>query len=1485
MLIERAARPVVEQLEERRLLTTAIGGMFGEFDSQGHFFPESDTFEYREQDGDRIRIKLSGDIDVEFIGMQLGKGSDQNGFIDTTKKLVDLVPAFVGQTPEQSTDLFEIYIAASAPDATISIAKVVDPPAVPRPMLPFDGDSGPIRINNAFTGVSQTVTSGQGSVYIGARTLDTISGTSLEQDIPILSVKRRTAFGLRPAPFNGRLGAGIITAPGVNTGKILIGGTVTGNVDIAGSIDTFYAGSILTGDATGLDIASAPNINDNFHIGGDIRALYSGGGIGTVSNSANVAEPVYNTGFDMEVGGKLGMIYSVGDDVMGSIHVRNDTKGWSTPQREVEFKSAPFSTSGPGTYFEDLGEIGGRSFNDAFANDSFQTAQYLNTWDSKTLGQKNIAVVNGELNTATNVNDDDDYYGVALMAGQRVNVQLSKRDEATGKTIGPSTNMHVGVFDPDGRLIASDYSFVNQTTNTGTKDPAQGSAIEFVADRPGVYRFAVATNGDTTFTAHNSTNVIGVPYQLQIKNAGAISLGGVVAVGNIYTQQTRVRFSPTAGRSFATEDLHAIDVDTGDLGAIAAGAHSYLGGDTPARIDAGGQIVAGGTAGRLLQYSDVPIAAVTGNIRSIEADNFGYGPEIVGLPFNENPRFGINLYAHSGSVGLLRTWDTGGTAFINDAFIDPVSDIGNPKKAIGGDYQLIDIAGTLSGTLIANRAIGVIRAATIAPGKSYIVNADNKGNDGVIDLIDASGDIGDNSGGGPAIVTGPGGNVRYMHAGGNVFRDRSFGGGTPEETDYDFGEVANLRDDSGAAVQITPTPNVPIFGQPTFDNPGRLRITTYPIRGDLTGGASAGSVIVKIVAEGSAGGVSRGVEIKTGNSGGSVEIGSLEVASNGVGTFFDPALKTFGATNTTNPVDVNLEGAGRIDIFDLSGLDDGVATLDTLVNSSPGEIVNTNLASVAEISVETLGVAKSTTGTEVSGVDNSTAAVGSTYPFLQQRNFASLDGDVASLHTRQGMGNVVLGGNVGSLEANSNNRNISGVFEGFNAPITVGGELVEANIGEGIPGVGTGSFAHAGLFATGAIDSVVNQGRGSDIRGVVLSTNSIESIRMGDGGSLIGAQVLVATTYDSARAFGGIVLPATGGSFNNPDFQLGALKLTGPGGIIGSRIVAANLGPITVAPGGFGILNSLIAVGGPGRISEVSADGYGIRNTLIGGGAGTGKIAATGHGQQLDANKFTPSVRGSAFGQFDALSGYENSFINDLYKTLGVTPQKTKRGSISKAGVISDTIINGSRTLDSVSAWGIQARTIPSVVDPNDSTKRITVDNTNTLYPMQIQFGDQIGSINVTNQILGLALSGGAINAITVGDDVYEARIASSGRIKNVAVGGTFRGSSALLANGINGQIDSFSVGRSLFGQVSSLNNIGTVSVGRDVGSTLFNASGNINQLNIGNDVLDGANIQSKKTIGSLAIGDDLNAGAVIKAKALGAFTIGGDQAGTLAIG
>ncbi len=1509
-LIEKAVNYVCEELEARQLLTTAIGGMFGFFDSTGHFISSgSNTFEYRQHDGDVVRIALTGDIDVEFIGMQLGKGQDQEGFIDTTKKLVDLTPAFTGQTPEQSTDLFEIYIASSAPDATIAIATVPDLPTPVRPMQPFAGDSGTIRISDAFTRVIEGVTtgSGTGGVYIGARTLDTLSGTTTEQDVPILNVKRTTAFGLRPAPAHGRLGAGIFTAPGVNTGKILIGGAVTGNVNISGSIDTFYAGAILTGDATGLRVDSAPNINDNFFVGGDIHALYTAGAIGTVGNNGpNVAEPKYNTGFDLEVGGKVGEIFSATGDIYGGIHVRNDTKGWSGVQREVEFKDAPFAPNNDGTYFEQFGEIGDKSFNDQFGNDSFQSAQYLYTFDSKTLGQKNIAAVDGMLDTATNVKDDDDYYAVSLLAGQTVNAQLFKRDEATGKVVGASTDMHLGIFDPDGRLIASDYSFVNQTTNTGIKDPAQGAPLQFTADRPGVYRFAIATNGDTTFTAHSGTNVIGEPYELQIKNAGRIALGGVIADGNIYTAQTRVIFNPNTGaRSFATAPLHAIDVDNGDLGSVVAGVHTFLGGDAPARIDATGAIIPSGSSiGRILGYTDVPYSVLNGNIRSIEGDDLGYGPEVVFLPYDANQNEGPNLYVHNGSVGLVRTWDAAGTAFLNDSFIDPVSKIGKTNKAVGGDYQLIDIAGTFSGTVIADRAIGVIRAAVIGSGKSYIVNADNKGNDGTIDLIDSAGDIGTSGGGGPAIVTGPGGNVRFMHAGGVAYRDAAFGGGFPETTTYGPGETADLRDDSGATVNISPTPNNVDFssiaagGTPTFIDPGRLVISTYPIRGDLTGGSSAGSVIVNLEVEAGAGGAQRGVEVKS-NGSGSVDIGTLQIDSSGFGSTFDSASKTFTLANgvTIGPagqtaatlhddtVDVALKGDAPIGVFDLSGLANGPTSVDSIENSTSGELVNANLASVGSINVDTLGFARSRTGTEISGVENSGGADTSTYPFLQQRNFIQITGTVASVEAREGLGNLVIGTDAGIIQANSNERNVSGVFEGFNAPVTVGGELLSANIGEGLPSTGSGGFANAGIFATGKIDSVVNQGRGSDIRGAVLSKDSIDSIRLGDGGSIIGGQILIDLDYSDARAFNnGFHALAVRTSFNTPIDQIGQIKLTGNGGIIGSRVFSGFNGPISVGPGGFGILNSQFLTGGDGRFESVTADGYGIRDTTIQGGATVGSINATGHGQQLDANKFTPSVRGSAFGQFDSLSGYSFGYINDLYTTLAIKPEKTHRGTITKAGVIADTTITASRTLDSLSAWGIQDRVVPTVANPDNPKLRIPVTNQDATYPMRIAFGDEIGSVRVTNQILGLAMTAGTIKTISVGDDVFEARISGSSNIGTVSIGGTLRGNSTLFANGINGSITSLSVKKSLLGDVSAVK-IGTVSVGRDLGSSNFHSSTNITTLNVGNDVLSGANVVANQQIGTLNIGDDLDAGAVIKAKSLGAFTIGGDQAGSLQIG
>jgi len=200
--------------------------------------------------------------------------------------------------------------------------------------------------------------------------------------------------------------------------------------------------------------------------------------------------------------------------------------------------------------------------------------------------------VDGQINTATNVTDDDDYYAVSLLAGQTVSVQLFKRDpNATSKLIGPDTLLHAGVFDPDGRLIATDYSNQTITTNTGKQMAAQGRAFQFTADRPGVYRFAVGTNDDTTFSGHSTTNSLDL-YQLQIKNVGNLALGGVVADGNVMTDQSSIRFNATTGsQTFVpASSLHGIDVDNGDLGAIVAGVSLFQSGTAMKRLGDSGAV-------------------------------------------------------------------------------------------------------------------------------------------------------------------------------------------------------------------------------------------------------------------------------------------------------------------------------------------------------------------------------------------------------------------------------------------------------------------------------------------------------------------------------------------------------------------------------------------------------------------------------------------------------------------------------------------------------------------------------------------------------------------------------------------------------------------------------------------------------------------------------------------------------------------------------
>src|SRR5205823_6459504 len=113
------------------------------------------------------------------------------------------------------------------------------------------------------------------------------------------SIPNPGAIGVRP-DLGRRLIAGFQVAPGLDFGKLMIGGTVFGAINVPGSMESIYAGNLWTGDAGGTRpgffiTRRSPNVL----IGGNIHSVFVGGSAGT-NNDAGLDDPVYTTGFDMQ---------------------------------------------------------------------------------------------------------------------------------------------------------------------------------------------------------------------------------------------------------------------------------------------------------------------------------------------------------------------------------------------------------------------------------------------------------------------------------------------------------------------------------------------------------------------------------------------------------------------------------------------------------------------------------------------------------------------------------------------------------------------------------------------------------------------------------------------------------------------------------------------------------------------------------------------------------------------------------------------------------------------------------------------------------------------------------------------------------------------------------------------------------------------------------------------------------------------------------
>ncbi|MCC6422874.1 MAG: hypothetical protein IT447_05295 [Phycisphaerales bacterium] len=1395
-LIQRTRGPVmIESLEKRQLLTTIAGGGF-----TPNGAPIVNTVLYKDADDQIVRIAVGGNAVAEFIA----------GYVDENTNaltLGNLAPSSAADGT--GADLFQVYVTQGDENSFIAIS-AIDPDT--GAMTPYTGSlsSGLNVQSNLGPIINVNSPDGAGSIFLGARTKD-INDSENEDSRAILAGTLGGALGVRPAvddlgndPRN--VVAGLVIANQQTLGTFAFAGTVTGRVNITGSIETFYAGWLLTGDA-GNDFSGATFLSNNFTVSGDARNIISYASIGTDAVDAVTAAQglsTYQTGVDIEVGGTVGQIVSLTGGYTGKTHVTHSQLVPSMGTQQVEVEDRQFIAND--VYPFEHGRLGGIA---EFNNDTFATPQYLGTIADRDLGAS-IINVSGELEANVNSVDLNDYYAVSLLAGQTYTVQLEA--EFPGA-------LNLGVFDPTGRLIATDFSNVDQGA-------VVSQPFQFKADRPGVYRLAVGLATDPTFTG--SGNTFGnVSYSLRMAGAGDIALGGIVTAGDQWLPQAQFLGSAFPSTDFPISlETTPIEVDSGDLGALVSG-------------------------GTITARGDKTIDIANGNLRAVQA-------AVIGRENNTIPDSGMQLIVPNGNVGLLRT--TSGLMLVNNLL--------TKDDSIGGNYQVVDAAGTFGGKLITDMGIGIVRAGDMAVSTppQLLANADALGLDGFIDLIDVAGDFGTITGGGPILSTGAGGNVRYLRVGGTIWQDRFFGVGTVEPATYDPGQSVTVSDDSGSQITITPVaarnpnfvPNTP--GSNPSLPAGSVSMTAYGVRG------GAGLAIIDVTTTGPVNITSSG-----GGFNPTVEIGRLTINGTGqsvvrttplvTGRFTGyPAAPNLSLNSRQAALDVNIGGTAITDIYDIAGAS---TAFSSIVNNTGGELVNIEALSIGTLfSKTTLGLARSHTGAAV----EKTGVFSNELPFGDQRNGIAVSGDIISAAANQGMGNFNVGGIIGTLSPNNDRINIPNLFEGINGPILTDDGIINANIGEGIAYSGNGAFSLAGLYSNGRIYSVTNQGLGSDIRGDVVSLGSIGDISLVNG-SIINANIMVATSFDEAlEARKLFVLPTNSQTIGRAIYNIGSITTSGIGGILGAWISGGSIGPIQA--GGFGMLDSLVLNSTTGQMSGIAASGYGIRSVNINSGFTLGYLVANGSGANISAGAYSPSVRQSEGAvqilghSYDPFSGVPLSRVNDLHAFLGTSAVAPQIANVTDTGVLEDVRATGSRSLNTVSAYRIRATTEDT---PNNPIKG---EGTPDSYPMQFAFADSIGSIRTRSLIDGLSILTGRIGVFAPATDVFRTGITVSGPIGNITVRGSLANDSYINAVGPSGIINSLVVSNDLVGSIYATSRINRIFVGNNL---------------IGDITIMGQNA-TRMALGSLQLGGALADGSLIINGSVGsivsAYTLGstGDQ-------
>ncbi|MEM1011226.1 MAG: hypothetical protein AAGI46_03275 [Planctomycetota bacterium] len=895
--------------------------------------------------------------------------------------------------------------------------------------LGFTGTSGTL----SFYGDDSSAVSpdGSGLLFLGLKYVVTPEmGDPFVQSVASLDPEDGTeGTSLFTGPlFDGEIRPGLYVEDS-SLGVFNFAGTVTGNVRIEGALGEFVAGQILTGNALGNFTSTASNTvfesapvyqEQNFAVFGDVDNIVSIGSIGDneVGGAIDFSEvgapdsQAFSSGTDIAIAGRVGAIRSTVGSVSATIEVVGDVEpedGFIAPTlfktgrdvyQELELQVQPDG--------DNIGQLfqQGEVITGSFFNDSFTTFEPVGARPDGTL------TIQGLIDTtSTSAAFDDfvDYFGVGLVAGQTVTVDL----DFFGNPLA------VGIFDPDGRLVATDFED-NRPLDV------LGAPFQFTTKTAGNYRIAIgyaAAPGFNDGAGLNGLIVTGFsPYELNLEGLGDMSVGGIVAAQRIY-----------AGRQLGTVFFSKANVFDGVFDTI------RIRQDDLGIVDA-----------RNESFTEVGILRVTqGNLRHLGGSGVGgqdVGPLLDTRDANVRVGFSIGRVEATGVAGDAAFY--GGDVFLNFTGVTTFTgEIDLTQVAAGDDIQVIEAERDVFGNFITGRGIG-----SIAAGRNWgnenlgilsriFVNVDDINDDGFVDLLSVGGDVGGGDTtagggvivGGPAIDVGTNGNFRYFDVGENasVLRDPQFGTfPTNQYQEVPLGESFEYTDDSGTRVRISteegePDPAFDITFNP-FDIPivgaGQLEVLTYPVR-------SGGSILVNVRS-------TRSVGVQTLDRGqrATAEVGNIFLTgTNGRPVLFevdndDPGFDdvdqtvVFGAAQDlpfdfNNPNadlspfdDYEVRLAGRnVDVFGVNQTGGGDGRVTRIVNDSDGEVLDTRLTSVGLIQAERVGIAE-TRG--FADLQVAQPLLAGNFPFDQNPHIIAVEGSIGSI-VADTVGNVFAGVDLG----------------------------------------------------------------------------------------------------------------------------------------------------------------------------------------------------------------------------------------------------------------------------------------------------------------------------------------------------------------------------------------------------------------------------------------------------------------------------------------